>query len=972
MCTLYYIPPGNQCFFEKYYRKIPQNPAPEAGQGKALLIIAVLPGRTAALFLKVLRKVILILKTQLDGDILDAQSGVAKHELGGLQPLLIHVLIGRHAVGRPEAADGLGYGQIGDLAALFQGQLLVEMAIDVGFEHGDILGHLGLNLLRIQMVVQKLHHAQESNAAPIHAHIQLQRVVAYNVVDVSEHIVGIEPGQMDTGVQTVGIQNGQDQHALEVNPDLDPGILLRGIVLMGLAGPEQIGIAGLGMEGAGGGHNGAGAGEDVFDDGDIAGTGTGEGVGAVTIRGTYTFDGLTFGGLFAEATDFAAHVGSFSETEAPTYNLKAKVDYYQFYGTALTAAQVESLGSGATASADEMNATMPTLALKADTPKPIAAIDFDSTNGAIIYNTTSITAGTVELTDANVMDDALTLAEAQAMGKEYSVVFRYKSNVPSGRANLPLLYMAGTKTGGFSAQKNKLLMGMPGTSNIYFQAYANGSNVSSLSGATTNFGDLLSAMNDGQWHTVALVQSASGLIYYVDGTAYPVTTNSGAAVVLNQTIGSMFTNVTADQLDAVFGRYGMTDTNWKTQGSFDFYQLYSTALSAAQVQELSGDEEVTGPNWSAIDHDNAVWAVAGDDNIAYYGGTVANRSLLRFIDNTARNCNGWTNRDIRILPFANNSYDPVYLANNFDSVFGGHSYSLFMLIPSMSSASVADYKAAVKTLMEKNKDKVRVLWTPLASGDATENANISLYAEAVREIAAADNTILFFDANKFMNEKMEGNATLKRNWFEVNGISPLCALDLTRAFYTHAGVAAFTQSEIKNHDLRLSSDTRARKTVVRDYIAPTVTASGSSITVDASALTAAYSGMTNLRVLVMPEVGFGTFSEVNWTKSFGNATTVTFDAPWANPVVTVLGDLNGYTYRFKDIPVAAAAGNPGVDYATDALTALEVVGAPAIGFSADKTSYNVTLYQYQRNVQIRAQGGKNLSVTVNGQNVGVG
>ena len=683
-------------------------------------------------------------------------------------------------------------------------------------------------------------------------------------------------------------------------------------------------------------------------------------------------DGLTFGGLFAEATDFAAHVGSFSETEAPTYNLKAKVDYYQFYGTALTAAQVESLGSGATASADEMNATMPTLALKADTPKPIAAIDFDSTNGTIIYNTSSITAGTVDLTDANVMDDALTLAEAQAMGKEYSVVFRYKSNVPSGRANLPLLYMAGTKTGGFSAQKNKLLMGMPGTSNIYFQAYANGSNVSSLSGATTNFGDLLSAMNDGQWHTVALVQSASGLIYYVDGTAYPVTTNSGAAVVLNQTIGSMFTNVTADQLDAVFGRYGMNDTNWKTQGSFDFYQLYSTALSAAQVQELSGDEEVTGPNWSAIDHDNAVWAVAGDDNIAYYGGTVANRSLLRFIDNTARNCNGWTNRDIRILPFANNSYDPVYLANNFDSVFGGHSYSLFMLIPSVSSASVADYKAAVKTLMEKNKDKVRVLWTPLASGDATENANISLYAEAVREIAAADNTILFFDANKFMNEKMEGNATLKRNWFEVNGISPLCALDLTRAFYTHAGVAAFTQSEIKNHDLRLSSDTRARKTVVRDYIAPTVTASGSSITVDASALTAAYSGMTNLRVLVMPEVGFGTFSEVNWTKSFGNATTVTFDAPWANPVVTVLGDLNGYTYRFKDIPVAAAAGNPGVDYYTDGLTGLEVVGAPAIGFSADKTSYNVTLYQYQRNVQIRAQGGKNLSVTVNGQNVGVG
>lgn len=697
---------------------------------------------------------------------------------------------------------------------------------------------------------------------------------------------------------------------------------------------------------------------------------------------------IDLGDLFTDASTFAARFGRYSNNDGGSYTLKGSLDYFQFYGQTLTAAQAAELSE--VSDAEQMDAQMPSLPQVDEVPNVLASVDFTSENGEFVYNNSDINASTLDLTVEAEGVDTLTVAEAQTLGKEYTIVFHAKTEPHSSRANHPIIYLAGTSTGGFGAQSDKVLMGMPGTSNIYYQVYKNGNSIATINGATTNFGSLRTEMNDGNWHTIAIVQSTSGLTYYVDGTAYPVTTNGGAAITLSADIGSMFADVTEADFDAVIGRYGITDMNWKTQGDFDYWALYDGALTANQIAYLtenSGVADVSSVNWSDIDTINTLWAVAGGQQMIGYQGSVGNRSLLRLIENTARNGGAnWDNRDIRILPFATAGYDPEYLVDNYDAIFGGHDYNVFMLLPEVpdvyaadyvhSDALVAAYKKDIETLMTENADKVKVLWSPLASNDDTINPYITAYAEAVRQIASENDTILFFDANKFMNERMEANAALKRNWFEEGmNISPLCALDVTRAFYAHANVTSLLASgELKDHDLRLGTDKRSLKDTVRDYIVPGVSVSGSSITVDASDILAAYPNLSNLRVAVLGATGVGSNHDENWEEIayFGSGSTVTFTAPWTNAVVTVIGDLNGYSYRFKDVTTDVVAPTLTVEHYTDDLTALEVVGAPAIGFDPAKTTYDVELYQYQRNVQILAQGGDNLSVTVNGEAVEVG
>ena len=62
----------------------------------------------------------MVRKAGLGGNLLDAEGGVLQQLLGGIDPPLIQIFIRCHAVGAAEAADGLGYGKIGDLAAFFQ------------------------------------------------------------------------------------------------------------------------------------------------------------------------------------------------------------------------------------------------------------------------------------------------------------------------------------------------------------------------------------------------------------------------------------------------------------------------------------------------------------------------------------------------------------------------------------------------------------------------------------------------------------------------------------------------------------------------------------------------------------------------------------------------------------------------------------------------------------------------------------
>ena len=697
-------------------------------------------------------------------------------------------------------------------------------------------------------------------------------------------------------------------------------------------------------------------------------------------------DGLTFGDLFTDATEFTAHVGSFAQGDAKTYNLKAKLDYYQFYGTALTAAQVESLGSGVVSDADQMNATMPTLPAVEYVPNLLASVDFDSTNGELDFgNSAGLRIDTA--TDGYAIN-TLTQAEAATLGTDFSVIFRAKLNC-TYQSNQPVLYISSNGTDNWN---NALVLGVPGkptdtvNNQLYYSFLTNDKLVVNKAGQINFSGDAING--DNKWHTVAVTNKNGTITLYVDGTQIGQATGYGLKDGITS-IGSQFANST--DFAVQIGRYGFKEdgTSYKLKGDFDYWQLYDGVLSASQIQKLtaaSGEAETTdAAEWSDMDTDNANWAIAGGTQLIGYQGSVSSRSLLRLIENTIRNCSGWTNRDIHVIPFAADGYDPEYLADNYNTIVAGHNYNVFMLLPevpdvyaygySHSADLVAAYKADIQTLMANNSNKVKVLWSPLASNNDTINTYITAYAEAVREIAANDATILFFDANKFMNERMAANYSLKTNWFEEGmNISPLCAMDLTTAFYVHAGISTVTMSELKAHNLRLSSDTRPLKDTVRDYIVPGVSVSGSSITVDASSILSAYSGLSNLRVAVLKAYGVGTDHHGNWEDIayFNGASTVTFTAPWSNPVVTVLGDLNGYTYRFKDVSTAATGASLTVEHYTDGLTGLEVVGAPAIGFDPDTAAYNVELYQYQRNVQIRAQGGDNLAITVNGVAVKAG
>lgn len=698
---------------------------------------------------------------------------------------------------------------------------------------------------------------------------------------------------------------------------------------------------------------------------------------------------LTFtagiGEVLTNEAAFAARFGRYSDGDGGSYTLKGDLDYFQFYGQTLTAAQVAQISG--TYNSLQMNASMPTLQnTVVDVPNLLASVDFSSANGNLDFgNSEGLRIDTAA--EGYVMDP-LTQAEAASLDREFSVVIRARLENPY-KENQPILFISSNGTDNWN---NALVLGAPakaetsgGTSynnQIYYGINANNATATQKFGKSYYGGDAVT----GQWHTLAFIISDGKITFYVDG----VERGSAEGFGLKEgytSIGSLFANST--DFAAQIGRYGIVEdgTSYKLKGAFDFWQFYDGALTASQVASLSQQTggSVVSANWGAIDTDNSTWAIAGSQQLMGFEGTAPNRSLLRLIENTARNCSGWTNRDIRIIPVAAKGYTPEYLAANYDALFGGRNYNVFMLLPEVpavygsythSTEAVAAYEAAVRTLLSKNSGKTVVLWTPLASSNAAVNGYITDYANAIRKIASENSSVLFFDANKFMNEKMGANASLKTNWFEEGQhISPLCAMDLTLAFYNHAAVSAFTMSELKNHNLRLSGDTRSLKTYVRDYIAPTISVSDGVMTVDASAIRAAYPNITNLRVAILENVGIGDRFDGNWDHyaEFGNNSTTKLTIPWNNPVVTVYGEVGEYTYRFKDQTVAAAASTNTTDTSyTFYLEDLEVVGAPAIGFAADKTGYDVELYQYQREVRIRYRGGDNLKVTVNGKTVKAG
>ena len=448
---------------------------------------------------------------------------------------------------------------------------------------------------------------------------------------------------------------------------------------------------------------------------------------------------------------------------------------------------------------------------------------------------------------------------------------------------------------------------------------------------------------------------------------------------LSESLGIFAPSMTVYQQDYEDLRLGQL---WVDEtGGVDCYGDYTLAGSAA--------------NWNFTVMENELWLVAGGSRMASYPGAVGNRSLFRLLDNVMRGGgnNAGSYRDVRMASIAAPGRTVQELLGKWDTLAGRHDYQVLLLLPEIpevfekdyvhSADAVSAWAQTVRAILDKAEGKYTVLWTPLADGNEAVNAYLSDYAEAVRQIVSEDaqaagdtSDILFFDANKFMNESLAANSSLCANWFEEGGyLSPLGALDVATAFYTHTSMwfASTGSGELSAHNLRLSRDNRVFKgDIVRDYLdfIAAVDENG-LITADVSAIREKYPEITNLRIAILPEIGAGDGNAYIWNdfrEIPEGEDTVTFPVPYEDTVLTLYGELNGLTYRFKDTAVSVAAGQVSDEarpvYTTDGLTELSIVGTPDFGFRADVTDYDVTLYQYQRNVQLLARGGDNLVISV--------
>lgn len=400
--------------------------------------------------------------------------------------------------------------------------------------------------------------------------------------------------------------------------------------------------------------------------------------------------------------------------------------------------------------------------------------------------------------------------------------------------------------------------------------------------------------------------------------------------------------------------------------------------------------------WESTITENYVWAVAGAKQMSGYEGPVVHHSLFRYLDNAMRAKSGTAEqqcRDIRLFNLASPAYENGVkdLLAKYDEIMAPRDYNVFLLLPEIpnvykedyehSPEKVAEYKNHVMELLSKNDGKVKILWTPLAAGDDVINGYITKYAEAIREIVAADSSILFFDANRFMNDKMNEKEVLKRNWFEDGAyVSPLCALDVARAFYILVGQDGISIPVLKNYNLRFGHDTQVFKSnYVSDYVKADASVSGTTVRVDVSKIKEAYPQIANLKLTVMPEKATGNYhadirdlSEVTEVTESGDI--YTFEAPCADLHLAVYGEQNGLVYRFKDIslkiktnatiPERKVAEPDGVY-----LDSLKVLSAPDFGFQPEQTEYTVNLYQYQTFARVRATAQAGLTITVNGKAV---
>lgn len=638
-----------------------------------------------------------------------------------------------------------------------------------------------------------------------------------------------------------------------------------------------------------------------------------------------------------------------------------QIAYEEFENAALYAGEYSAL------EAYEMNKTAPTI----DGVTPLANVDFDNTNGE--YNGAGIQG--IDYTSE------LTQAEAASLQDAFTVVLRAK--FPEANSNnQPILFISSNGTDNWN---NALSVGIPGNKAELYYTFRSEDKVQSLkSGTIAVSGGTYDA--DNMWHTIVVSYDAGTVKYYKDGQLLSTITGYG----LNDgvtSIGSMFTNSTNYKVQ--LGRYGFKEdaTSYSLNAKMDFWQFYGSALTDEQVFELSGNKS----NYSGVVAENSVWVVAGAEQMSGYEGPVANRSMLRLFDNALRNKTA--SRDLRIVSAVAPGNTPAYLDANFDAVIGEHitatkaagNNSVFMLLPEIPEVyanydaatietQVAAYKGYVESLIGKSASDIEILWTPLASNDATINGYLARYAEAVREVAAANEGVLLFDAYAYMNAYMTADATVARNWFDNNAyISPLGATDVTYAFINETGLSAITTSELTGHNLRYASDVRTFKgNYIRDYYEAVAAVSGETVTLDVSAIVTAGYTLDTSSVALLPEAGTGNYNEnIIWLKDVASDLAYannkfTFTAPCSDLDIAIYSEKDGKIYRFKDIDLTVDTDNV-IDTTPNptsaVLDSLEIVGLPAVDLSAGD-AFDVTLYQYQKYPQVRATAQDGLKITV--------
>lgn len=255
----------------------------------------------------------------------------------------------------------------------------------------------------------------------------------------------------------------------------------------------------------------------------------------------------------------------------------------------------------------EMNKTIPTL--KSGT-KAMAYVDFDYEDG--ISSTHWKNDNDCYFDLAQNGDDKLTLEEIQQLGNAYTIIFRAKLSSYTARDRALFSIMPnGTEAPTISSVENNkwcesLAVGVLGGENdgnshkMYYGLRKLSATTDEdettylfeypLSSTTTY--DVTRAAHvsgDGDYHTIALVQTGKGFNYYVDGNLLDfVATGSLTGY---DSLGAFFQQYTdSDSFHAWIGSF-YPGHGGRINGNFDWFAFYPDALTTKQVQELSNPYE---------------------------------------------------------------------------------------------------------------------------------------------------------------------------------------------------------------------------------------------------------------------------------------------------------------------------------------------------------------------------------------------